>query len=76
MIKSLLSGLVLAASLAATALAQDGTGDAKSGRVEVDGVSYYYEIQGTGEPLLLLHGGLGSFDMFKPVLPTLAKGAR
>ena len=36
----------------------------KSGRVEVNGVNYYYEIHGNGEPLLLLHGGLGSMDMF------------
>jgi pimeloyl-ACP methyl ester carboxylesterase len=36
-------------------------------------VNYYYEIHGRGEPLLLLHGGLGSIDMFGPVLPALAK---
>jgi|SRR5688500_5827343 len=45
----------------------------KSGRLDVNGVSYYYEIHGTGSPLLLLHGGLGSIDMFGPVLPALAK---
>jgi len=45
----------------------------KSGRVDVNGVNYYYEIHGTGSPLLLLHGGLGSIDMFGPVLPALAK---
>jgi pimeloyl-ACP methyl ester carboxylesterase len=44
-----------------------------SGRVEANGVQYYYEIHGQGEPLLLLHGGLGSIDMFGPVLPILAK---
>jgi pimeloyl-ACP methyl ester carboxylesterase len=43
----------------------------KSGRVEANGISYYYEIHGKGEPLLLLHGGLGSFDMFDPLLPPL-----
>ena len=32
----------------------------KSGHVEVKGVNYYYELHGKGEPLLLLHGGLGS----------------
>ncbi|MGH7464945.1 MAG: alpha/beta fold hydrolase, partial [Longimicrobiales bacterium] len=31
-------------------------------------------VYGQGEPLLLLHGGLGSIDMFGPVLPTLAEG--
>src|SRR3989454_942371 len=46
----------------------------KSGRVEANGVHYYHEIHGTGEPLLLLHGGLGSIDMFCPALPTLAEG--
>jgi pimeloyl-ACP methyl ester carboxylesterase len=46
----------------------------KTGYAEVNGLKYYYEISGAGEPLLLLHGGLGSLDMFGPVLPTLAKG--
>ena len=44
-----------------------------SGRVEAGGVAYYYELHGQGEPLLLLHGGLGSIDMFGPLLPILAE---
>lgn len=48
----------------------------KSGRVEANGVHYYYEIHGAGEPLLLLHGGLGSIEMFEPGLPTLAESRR
>ena len=38
-------------------------------------INYYYEIHGTGEPLLLLHGGLGSIDLFEPDLPGLGKNA-
>ncbi|HEX6306981.1 MAG TPA: alpha/beta hydrolase [Longimicrobiales bacterium] len=45
----------------------------RSGHVEANGVRYYYEIRGQGEPLLLLHGGLGSIDMFGPVLPALTE---
>jgi pimeloyl-ACP methyl ester carboxylesterase len=44
----------------------------RSGHLPINGVSYYYEIHGQGEPLLLLHGGLGSIDMFRPVLTRLA----
>lgn len=43
-----------------------------SGYVEANGVNYYYEVHGRGEPLLLLHGGLGSINMFGAVLPALA----
>src|ERR1700719_4238387 len=39
---------------------------------EVNGINIYYEIHGTGRPLILLHGGLGSGEMFRPVLPLLA----
>ena len=49
------------------------TSEKKTGYVAANGLRYYYEIQGTGEPLLLLHGGLGSIDMFGPFLPVLAK---
>ena len=44
----------------------------KTGHVEVRGVNYYYEIRGKGEPLLLLHGGLFTIDMFGPNLAILS----
>jgi pimeloyl-ACP methyl ester carboxylesterase len=40
---------------------------------EVNGLNLYYETMGTGRPLILLHGGLGSGEMFGPVRPTLAE---
>ena len=46
-----------------------GTGE----YVEVNGINLYYETHGTGSPLILLHGGLGSGEMFGPVLPLLAE---
>jgi pimeloyl-ACP methyl ester carboxylesterase len=45
----------------------------KSGYIEANGLSYYYQVYGTGEPLLLLHGGLGQIEMFGPVLGMLAE---
>src|SRR5258705_5151497 len=39
---------------------------------EVNGINLYFETQGTGRPLVLLHGGLGSGEMFGPILPALA----
>jgi pimeloyl-ACP methyl ester carboxylesterase len=40
---------------------------------EVNGINLYYATYGTGRPLILLHGGLGSGEMFGPVLATLAQ---
>src|SRR5213083_3140742 len=41
---------------------------------DVNGIKLYYEIHGTGRPLILLHGGLGAIEMFGPNLPALAQG--
>ncbi len=40
----------------------------------VNGINLYYETYGTGQPLVLLHGGVGSIEMFGEVVPKLAKG--
>ncbi len=52
----------------------DWTSDAMgSGQyAEVNGINLYYETHGAGQPMVLLHGGLASSEMFGPILPTLA----
>ena len=40
---------------------------------EVNGINLYFETHGAGRPMILLHGGLGSGEMFGPVLPLLAE---
>jgi pimeloyl-ACP methyl ester carboxylesterase len=41
----------------------------------VNGLQLYYEIRGTGKPLVLLHGGLMTIDLnFGPLLEPLAAG--
>lgn len=79
----LLAVLTVAEVTAATAplQAQAGPWGAGASKVkpagryaEVNGIKLYYEIHGTGRPLILLHGGLGAIEMFGPNLPALAKG--
>ena len=48
--------------------------DLKGNYAEVNGLRLYYEIHGSGEPLILLHGGVGAIEMFGGVLPLLVKG--
>ena len=38
----------------------------------VNGINLYYETHGSGRPMILLHGGLGSGEMFAPILPQLS----
>ncbi|MCG6857891.1 MAG: alpha/beta hydrolase [Salaquimonas sp.] len=86
MFKSVMIALVGSAlallAVPAAGLAKDGdqpmkkqakSAPVRTGHVEVRGIDYYYEVHGKGEPLLLLHGGLGTIDMFQPILPALAE---
>lgn len=43
---------------------------------DVNGLSLYYEEHGSGEPLILLHGGIGAGEMMAPVVPGLEAGRR
>jgi pimeloyl-ACP methyl ester carboxylesterase len=64
-------GMILATSTLACAQTQPATA-VKTGYAPVNGLKMYYEIHGVGEPLILLHGGLGSSEMFGEVLPLLS----
>ncbi len=46
----------------------------KGSYAAVNGINLYYETYGTGDPLILLHGGVGAIEMFGEVLPMLAQG--
>jgi pimeloyl-ACP methyl ester carboxylesterase len=41
--------------------------------LNVGDLSLYYETHGSGDPLVLLHGGLGAVEMFGDLVPTLAE---
>jgi pimeloyl-ACP methyl ester carboxylesterase len=44
----------------------------RTGYAPANGLDLYYEVYGSGDPLVLLHGGLGSIEMVAPVIPVLA----
>src|SRR6266576_1169503 len=75
------AALVVAGSIAIAATAHAQAKPAPGGKTngaghyaDVNGIKLYYEIRGSGKPLVLLHGGLGAIEMFGPNLPALAKG--
>jgi pimeloyl-ACP methyl ester carboxylesterase len=43
---------------------------------EVNGVNMYHESLGSGSPMILLHGGLASGEMFGPIVPALSERHR
>jgi pimeloyl-ACP methyl ester carboxylesterase len=67
-IRILFSAAVLSLSLALVH-AQEETGKYAA----VNGLQMYYEVHGEGEPLVLLHGGLGGIVEFSQLLPLLAE---
>jgi pimeloyl-ACP methyl ester carboxylesterase len=44
----------------------------QTGYAPVNGLQMYYEIHGSGEPLVLLHGAFATIDLWGPILETLA----
>ncbi len=65
------AGIIL--TTASFALSQSAAGT-KSGYAPVDGLKMYYEIHGSGEPLILIHGGVVGITMFGSNVDALAKG--
>jgi hypothetical protein len=66
------AGTVLAAHSHAWAQERATTGP-KTGYAPLDGLSLYYEIHGSGEPLMLFDGGALGIVMFGPNVAALAK---
>ncbi|MET0389500.1 MAG: alpha/beta hydrolase [Polyangiales bacterium] len=63
----------LSACFATTAAAQPCTAP-RGSYASVNGLEMYYQVQGTGKPLVLLHGGLTTIETsFDTLRPTLAK---
>jgi pimeloyl-ACP methyl ester carboxylesterase len=48
-------------------------GEPRGGYAEVNGLNMYYEIHGTGEPLVVLHGAYMTIDAMGEIVPDLAK---
>jgi len=52
-------------------------GQAKSGYAQVNGLKMYYEVHGSGQPLVLLHGAFNSINTaFAQLIPELSKTRR
>jgi hypothetical protein len=46
----------------------------QSGYAPVNGLRMYYEVHGSGKPLILLHGGIAASEVFGASIGELAKG--
>lgn len=58
-------------------MSTDANGTRTGTYAAVNGLRIYYEIHGSGRPLVLLHGGVLTLDRtFGPLLPALAKTTR
>ena len=78
MLKPLLATVTLtAAMLVATPTIAQGDNtmitSPSNGRVSVNGVELYYEVQGDGAPLVMLHGGVNPSDFFGAPMAEMAR---
>ena len=44
----------------------------QTGYAPVNGLELYYEVHGTGDPLVLLHGSFATIDLWRPMVEALA----
>jgi pimeloyl-ACP methyl ester carboxylesterase len=69
--------LVFTLALALAPAASCATGTPEGGHYsEIRGIRMYYELHGSGPPLLLLHGGAGNGMQFEHQVPTFARTHR
>src|SRR5262249_28062154 len=47
---------------------------ARSGYAPVNGLSMYYEVHGSGRPMVLLHGAFMTVELMGRLVPALARG--
>lgn len=83
MVKRILAGLVLAAGLSISAHADDRWKTLPdfppmpkaetTGLAEVNGIKMFYATYGKGDPILLIHGGLGFSDVWAHQVEDLSK---
>ncbi len=69
------AGLALAAAAPATVHAPAASSP-ESGYAPVNGLKLYYEIRGTGAPVVVLHGGLSNTELIEGIVANLARTQR
>ncbi|MDB4959830.1 MAG: alpha/beta fold family hydrolase [Myxococcales bacterium] len=65
--------LNVAAVLATLVLACPAEATPAGHHIRANGIDLYYEVHGTGKPLILLHGGFATADSFGALVPGLEK---
>jgi pimeloyl-ACP methyl ester carboxylesterase len=64
------------ASAGPTALHTPAVPNPESGYAPVNGLKLYYEIRGTGAPVVVLHGGLSNTELIEGMIANLARTQR
>lgn len=75
--RTIIAAVTLAIAAPTTVIAQEATMPAlptptESGYADVNGVRIWYQTYGEGDPLVLIHGGFGTSEMFGPNIELLA----